>query len=106
MPAIEQHYLTLLKIFKTNSMEQKPETSSRKKFFLWGLGILSAVTAIKFVTPEKKKKETVKMLTQDGKLVEVDKEMLAAGGKKITDEQLKSWVSKKSIYQCNNKSSI
>ena len=86
-------------------MEQKPETSSRKKFVLWGLGILSAVTAFKYVAPAKKKKETVKMLTQDGKLVEVDKELLAPG-KKITDEQLKSWVSKKSIYQCNNKSSI
>jgi hypothetical protein len=103
MPAIEPHYLTL---FKTNSMEQKPETSSRKKFVLWGLGILSAVTAFKYVTPAKKKKETVKMLTQDGKLVEVDKELLTPGGKKITDEQLKSWVSKRSIYQCNNKTSI
>ncbi|HMK25108.1 MAG TPA: hypothetical protein VK483_03695 [Chitinophagaceae bacterium] len=86
-------------------MEQKPETSSRKKFVVWGLGILSAVTAFKYITPAKKKKETVKMLTQDGKLVEVDKELLAPG-KKITDEQLKSWVNKKSIYQCNNKSSI
>ena len=78
-------------------MEQKPETSSRKKFVLWGLGILSSVTAFKLITPAKKKKDTVKMLTQDGKLVEVDKELLAPG-KKITDEQLKSWVSKKSIY--------
>ena len=87
-------------------MEQKPETTSRKKFFLWGLGILSSVTAFKLITPAKKKKETVKMLTQDGKLVEVDKELLTPGGKKITDEQLRNWVSKKSIYQCNNKSSI
>jgi hypothetical protein len=84
-------------------MEQKPETSSRKKFFLWGLGILSSVTAFKFLTPAKKKKDTVKMLTQDGKLVEVDKELLASGGKKITDHELKGWVKKKSIYQCNNK---
>lgn len=87
-------------------MEQKPETSSRKKFFLWGLGILSSITAIKFITLPKKKKETVKMLTQDGKLVEVDKELLASGGKKITDHELKGWVKKNSIYQCNNKKSI
>ena len=87
-------------------MEQKPETSSRKKFFLWGLGILSSITAFKLITPANKKKETVKMLTQDGKLVEVDKDLLASGGKKITDEELKGWVSKKSIYQCNNKKPI
>ena len=87
-------------------MEQKPEISSRKKFFLWGLGILSSITAFKLITPAKKKKETVKMLTRDGKLVEIDKDLIASRGKKITNEELQSWVSKKSIFQCNNKKSI
>jgi hypothetical protein len=42
------------------------------------------------------KKETVKMLTQDGILVEVDAEKLYCGKKKkITDDQLKNWVTKK-----------
>jgi hypothetical protein len=36
------------------------------------------------------------MLTQDGKLVEVDVEKLYCGKrKKISDEQLKTWVNKK-----------
>lgn len=41
------------------------------------------------------KKETpkVKMLTQDGRLVEVDKTMIARG-KKITNEELQQWVKK------------
>ena len=38
----------------------------------------------------------VKMLTQDGKLVEVDADKLFCGKrKKISDEQLKNWVNKK-----------
>jgi len=88
-------------------MEQSPKTSSRKKFLLWGVSVLSSFTLLKFISGGKQEKtRTVKMLTQDGKLVEVDKELLASGGKKITDEQLKGWVNKKSIYECNNKSSL
>ena len=34
------------------------------------------------------------MLTQDGKLVEVDVDRLAVRREKINDEQLKSWVKK------------
>jgi len=36
------------------------------------------------------------MLTQDGKLVEVEvTKVIGSSRKKITDEQLKSWVNKK-----------
>ena len=34
------------------------------------------------------------MLTQDGKLVEVDEDKLMVRRKKITDEELKTWVKK------------
>jgi hypothetical protein len=44
--------------------------------------------------PKKKKSETVKMLTQDGKLVEIDKKLLASPGKKISDIELQQWVKK------------
>jgi hypothetical protein len=44
--------------------------------------------------PAKKKKDTVKMLTQDGRLVEIDKHMIAGSKRKITDTELKSWVRK------------
>jgi hypothetical protein len=85
-------------------MQQTDKTSTRKKFLLWGAAVLSSMTALKFFSGFKKpdrlgsleKKETVKMLTQDGTLVEVDAEKLYCGKrKKITDEQLKNWVNKK-----------
>ena len=79
-------------------MEQQQPTSSRKKFVLWGLGILSSLTAFRLFsqTPSTKNKKTVKMLDQDGKLVEVDAEKLFCGKrKKISDEQLKNWVTRK-----------
>jgi hypothetical protein len=75
-------------------MEQKPNTSTRRKFFLWGLGIISSVTALKLVLPKKKKSTTVKMLTQDGRLVEIDKKLLVSSGKKISDKELQKWVKK------------
>lgn len=34
------------------------------------------------------------MLTQDGKLVEIDKKLLVSSGKKISDAELKKWVKK------------
>ena len=78
-------------------MEPIQKTSSRKKFLLWSATVLSSLTLMKFIPGGKKKKtETVKMLTRDGKLVEVDAERLFGGKrKKVTDEQLKNWVNKK-----------
>ena len=78
-------------------MEQSPKTSSRKKFLLWGVSVLSSFTLLKFIPGGKQEKtRTVKMLTQDGKLVEVDAGKLPASKrKKITDDQLKTWVNKK-----------
>lgn len=70
---------------------------TRKKFIGIGVATAAFFTAFRFLIPQKKKKtETVKMLTQDGKLVEVDVQTFyPSRGKKITDEQLKTWVNKK-----------
>ena len=79
-------------------MEQKTKISSRKKFLLWSAAVLSSFTLLKFIpgSSEPEKKETVKMLTQDGKLVEVDiSKRIYGERKKINDEQLKNWVAKK-----------
>jgi hypothetical protein len=76
-------------------IQQETNTSSRKKFLLWGLGILSSVTAARFIGLPKKNRQTVKMLTQDGKLVEVDKKLLPSKkSKKISNKELQSWVKK------------
>jgi hypothetical protein len=76
---------------------QQTKITSRKKFLLWGATVLSSLTVLKFISGKKQQKnETIKMLTQDGKLVEIDREKLYGSKRnKITDEQLKSWVNKK-----------
>lgn len=71
---------------------------SRKKFVVWGVGILSALTAVRYFWsgPKKQIRQTTKMLTQDGKLVEVDVTNLGCGKrKKISDDELKTWVKNK-----------
>ena len=78
-------------------MDNDNKLQTRKKFIGLGITATALLTAFRFFIPEKNKKtETVKMLTQDGKLVEVDAEKLFGGKrKKISDEQLKNWVNKK-----------
>ena len=73
-------------------MENEKNKPSRKKFLFWGLATLSSITALKFLPTPKKKKDTVKMLTQDGRLVEVDKDKIGINKGKITDAELKVWV--------------
>jgi hypothetical protein len=76
-------------------MEQPAKKSSRKKFLLWSLGIISSVTAIKLISPSQKKKNMVKMLTQDGKLVQIDKDLLGEKSKRqISGKELLSWIKK------------
>ena len=89
-----------------NNEEITPANSPSRRKFVWGFGILSAFAAIatatglpfftkkKVVTDKGGKKKTVKMLTQDGRLVEVDESLLIASGKKITDTELQSWIKK------------
>ena len=78
-------------------MDNDNKFQTRKKFIGLGITATALLTVFRFFIPEKNKKtETVKMLTQNGKLVEVDAEKLFGGKrKKISDEQLKNWVNKK-----------
>ena len=86
-------------------MMQRPDKiSTRKKFLLGGAAILTSLAVFKKISARKsnlasqnnKDAATVKMLSQDGELVEVDVEKLYCGKrKKISDEQLKNWISKK-----------
>ena len=82
----------------TNQLQQNENNSSRKKFVLWGLGILGSLSLLKFIgrKPVTQNKNTVKMLSQDGTLVEVDASKIYCGNrKKVSDEELKNWVTKK-----------
>jgi len=81
-------------------MQQPDKISTRKKFLVWGATIVTSLTALKLFSgskksahSEEKNSSTVKMLTQDGKLVEVDIDKLYCGKrKKISDAELKQWV--------------
>lgn len=77
-------------------MEESSIKQSRQKFLLWGAVVLGSVTVFKFLTGSKKKKNdnTIKMLTQDGKLVEINRDLLVSSGKKISNDELKQWIKK------------
>jgi hypothetical protein len=77
-------------------MQDQIKTSSRKKFILRSaVLIVTAGIAKFFIGSKSKKKYTVKMLTRDGRLVEVDRSALITPGKKISNEELKNWVDNK-----------
>ena len=80
-------------------MQKETGIRSRKKFLLWGAAALSSFTIFKFFSGRKQEQkqadsDTVKMLTQDGKLVEIDREFLAGAGHKISNEELQQWIKK------------
>lgn len=75
-------------------MTTENKNQSRRKFITWGIASAALFTAVKFILPSKKKRETVKMLTQDGKLVEVDMASLPPQKKKITNDELQNWIKK------------
>jgi len=79
-------------------MNNEESKIARRKFLGW-MGVFS-VAGIAAGNLFFKKKEaatapkTVKMLAQDGTLVEVDATLLAGKRKRISDNELKSWVKK------------
>lgn len=74
-------------------MDNKNKIQSRKKFIGASISAAALFTAFKFWAPKKKKEtKTVKMLTQDGKLVEVDIAALPSKKKKITNKELQNWI--------------
>ncbi|KAA9041091.1 hypothetical protein FW778_03355 [Ginsengibacter hankyongi] len=76
-------------------MDTDNKIQSRKKFIGLGISAAALFTAFKFWVPKRKKEtKTVKMLTQDGKLVEVDIAALSPKKKKITNKELQNWIKK------------
>ncbi|MDX2045433.1 MAG: hypothetical protein SFU87_01520 [Chitinophagaceae bacterium] len=80
-------------------MSKQNKTETRRRFVLWGLNIMGALAAANFlfVARKKRKSTTVKMLSQDGKLVELDITKLPQQRKqtRITDTELQQWVKNK-----------
>jgi len=75
-------------------MQDVKKKTSRKKFLIWTTAIVSSFTAFR-IFGAKPKKQMVRMLAEDGSLVEIDSSLLVSNGKKITDKELQSWVKNK-----------
>jgi hypothetical protein len=75
-------------------MSTEINKQSRRKFLGWGLASAAVFSAVKFMLPTRKKPQTVKMLGQDGKLVEVDMAALSSTKKKVTNSELQNWIKK------------
>ena len=59
-------------------MDNDNKIQSRKKFIFLGISAAALFTVFRFFIPRKKKKAaTMKMLTQDGHLVEVDEAIIS-----------------------------
>ncbi len=82
-----------------------PGVAKTRKSVLAGLGILSFFSILRLFptrkAPEKiacspsNPKETMKLLSQDGQLVEVDVSRIRSLQKKISDQELQNWITKK-----------
>lgn len=81
-----------------NNRFMENKNVSRKKFLAWSVGLSSllAVPAfLKFAARRKDESTTVKMLTQDGRLVEIDVANIPSKRKKVKDAELHNWISRK-----------
>lgn len=86
-----------------NNQNDPKETNSRRKLIA-GIGALSLFPLAKLGFFNKKKDiiscapeagtKMIKLLTQDGTLVEVDMSKIKGSKQKISNEQLQSWVKK------------
>jgi hypothetical protein len=81
-----------------------PNKINTRRKLIAGLGVLSLLPILKFMFFEKKNNviscapemnnTTMKMLTQDGRLVEVDISKIKGAKQKISNKQLQDWVKK------------
>jgi len=76
-------------------MTADKQNSSRLKFIEWGLGALAAFSAIGLFFSKKKEKKTVRMLSQEGHLVEVDEALVKSTGRKVNNKEIHTWVKNK-----------
>jgi len=79
-------------------MEKEIKIVSRKKFFAWTAGISSLFMLPAFLKNFGKKNrevKTVKMLTREGRLVEIDVADIPSKKKKVKMADIHNWINKK-----------
>lgn len=97
MRGLCRYTLCYLTIYQIRNMDNSRSANSRKKFLLWGSAILSSLAIFKIFTGRGKGEpsstnEMVKMLTRDGRLVQIDKRLLSSPSKKVSDKELRQWI--------------
>ena len=79
-------------------MNNETKLQTRKKFIGAGISAAALLSAFRFFIPKKRKKSSVvKMLTQDGTLVEVNVSALPRKKKKIKNREMQSWIKPKEV---------
>jgi hypothetical protein len=80
-------------------MISENQKQSRRRFIAWGVASAAMYSAFRILIPGRRKKmqqsKTVKMLSQDGKLVEVEIAGIPRKGKKVTNRELQNWIRRK-----------
>jgi hypothetical protein len=77
-------------------MRQAPTVYTRKKILLQAIAFFTALPVVGFLSKKNKTDdETIIMLSEDGKLVKIDKNLLTGRGKKINNEELQQWIKNK-----------
>jgi len=77
-------------------MRQAPRVYTRKKILLQAIAFFTALPVVGFLSKKNKTDdETIIMLSEDGKLVKIDKKLLTGRGKKINNEELQQWIKNK-----------
>ena len=70
----------------------KPDKKvSRNKFLYWAFGITVVISIPAFFS-RKNKTQKIKMLTEDGKLVEIDASAIPSKKKKLPDHDIHTWI--------------
>ncbi len=67
----------------------------RRKIVYWVAGALSVLMFWKLIPRKEEKPKLVKMLTEDGQLVEVDMKHISGQRKKLKSDEFHSWVKRK-----------
>jgi hypothetical protein len=73
---------------------QSVKKNTRRQLLFMGISAAAFFSVFGFLK-WKQKKKTVKMLTEDGRLVEVDADILPKQRERITHDEIHSWVKTK-----------
>ncbi len=68
---------------------------TRKSFLFAGLTLTAVTAFLKWGKQPEQPKSTVKFLTQDGKLVEIDSDKLTSAKRSASKEEIQNWIKPK-----------